>query len=226
MAASLCEQIAKLRRRLQRIPNAKLLFLDETAVRISEAPTSTLVAPGQQPIVVVEDTSSYAARYDMIACCSGDRVFPPQIFAPKERGAGITAAMLLDYIRNLLAQAAGALGLYPLYLIIDRSAIHQPEQMMQEFHDWGCQELKEIILMPPQAAKRLSPLDNSLFHDWKEAIRKRCPLTKQNISQVMADEWNNLPASKIAAHYSNCGYSRSTNSYFDCPDPSSHQHDS
>jgi hypothetical protein len=226
VAASLCDQIAKLRRRLQRIPTAQLLFLDETAVRISEAPPSTLVLPGEQPYVVVDDTSSYAARYDMIACCNGERVFPPKIFTPQERGAGINAAMLLAYIRDLLAQSVGALDCYPLYLVIDRSAIHQPQQMLQEFHDWGCQELKEIIFMPAQAAKRLSPLDNALFHDWKEAIRKRCPLTKRNISQIMADEWNNLHPSKIAAHYRHCGYSRATDSYFDCPDPSSHQHDS
>lgn len=226
MSASLCDQIEKLRRRLQRIPTAQLLFLDETAARISEAPTSTLVLPGQQPYVVVDDTSSYAARFDMIACCSGDRVFPPKIFAPQERGAGINAAMLLAYIRDLLAQAVGALDCYPLYLVVDRSAIHQPEQMLQEFHDWGCQELKEVIFMPAQAAKRLSPLDNALFHDWKEAIRKRCPLTKKNISQIMADEWNNLHPSQIAVHYRHCGFSRDTPPYFDCPDPSSHQHDS
>jgi hypothetical protein len=75
-----------------------------------------------------------------------------------------------------------------------------------------------------KAAKRLSPLDNALFHDWKEAIRKRGPLTLRNIEQVMADEWNNITAKKINAHYNYCGLIGHRDPYFDCPDPASHQH--
>jgi hypothetical protein len=219
-----CDAIAKMRRRLQRIPVGKLLFLDETHVRLSEAPTHTLVAPGEQPFVVVPETASYAPRYDMIACCSVDRVFPPRIYAPSERHKGITAAALLAYIRDILAQAAGALDRYPLTLVVDRARIHNVEQMLQEFHDWGCQEMQQILLLPAESAKRLSPLDNALFHDWKEAVRSHCPLTKQTIKQVMADCWNNLPPALLRAHYQHCGLTRRKHAYFDCPDPASHAH--
>ena len=50
----------------------------------------------------------------MIACCSGTK-FPPIIYSPAERGEGVTQDMLLDYIRNLLAQAAGALTPIPSF---------------------------------------------------------------------------------------------------------------
>ena len=50
--------------------------------------------------------------------------------------------MLLDYIRNFLAQAAGALDVYPLYMVVDRASIHNAEKILEVFHDWGCQELK------------------------------------------------------------------------------------
>ena len=63
----------------------KLPFLGETYVRIGTCQPHTLVAPGEEPYVVVDDTDGYAPRYDMIACCSGERVFPPFIFTPKER---------------------------------------------------------------------------------------------------------------------------------------------
>ena len=62
-----CDAIEKLRRKLQRVVNNKIIFVDETHIKINEAPTTTLVAPGDKPYVVVTDSSSYAARYDMIA---------------------------------------------------------------------------------------------------------------------------------------------------------------
>lgn len=109
---------------------------------------------------------------DMIACCNSKQVFPPFIFSPTERQVqqtrGINKHMLLSYIRDLLAQAVGALDTYPLYLVMDQASIHNEAEITQEFHDWGCQDLTEIWFMPVQGAKRLSPLDHSLFHEWKE----------------------------------------------------------
>ena len=128
----------------------------------------------------------------MIACCSGERVFPPIIFTPKERKElkveGIRHWMLLKYIDNILAQAVGALDLFPLTLIMDRSPIHNTDEILQAFHDRGCQDMQMVYLMPAYSAKRLSPLDNSLFHQWKCAVRKHSRITKSNIVQIMSDE--------------------------------------
>lgn len=216
-----------MRRKIQRISKDRVLFLDETAVRLSEAPTSTLVARGQQPYVLATETSSYSKRFDMIACCNGKQVFPPMIFTPSERSdagvRGINKKMLVKYIQQILAQQIGALNKYPIFLVLDRAPIHKGD-LLQEFHDMGCQDLKEILLMPTNAAKRMSPLDNALFHDWKEAVRKRGPMTLRNIEQVMADEWNNLPSAKIQAHYQHCGLTRPQNEYADCPHPDQHAH--
>ena len=59
--------------------------------------------------------------------------------------------------------------------------------------------------MPPYAAKRMSPLDNALFHEWKEKIRRRTLLTKENIEGIMADEWNKLNTKHLMAYYQFCG---------------------
>lgn len=207
---------------------SKVLFLDETNLRLSAAPHSTLVAPGETNYVVVDDTSSYAARYDMIACCSGDTVFPPIIFSSEDRAAwgqaGINTDMLIFHVEQLLARALGALDLSPLTLVIDRSRIHNVDKMMEAFHENGCQELQTIYLMPPDAAKRMSPLDNALVNQWKEAIDKRGKLTKKNIIQIMSEEWNKIPTSSLRAHSRNCGLMHGIDPYFDCPVPSSHRH--
>jgi hypothetical protein len=220
----MCEQIAKIRRKVQRIGKDKVLFLDETHRRVGDAATNTIVLPGEPAFIAADETSKYAPRFDMIACCSGKEVLPPIIYAPKERGKGINAAMLHEYIRQLLGQAAGALDRYPLILVLDRATIHSEEKMLQEFHDWGCQELKEIVKMPSASAKRLSPLDNSLFNLWRQRVLAGGPLTNSNIKQRMSDAWNSITASDLQSQYRNCGLIYGQDVYFDCPNPADHRH--
>ena len=227
VSSQLCDDIAKMRCELQRMCKSRVLFLDETAVRLSEAPTFTLVAPGEQQYVVATETSSYAKRFDMIACINGDRAFAPCIYAPKERSGtgtrGINKEMLLDYIYNTLGQECAALDNPPLTLVLDRASIHNEEEILDAFRERGG-HVMSVLKMPPEAAKRLSPLDNSLFHDWKQAIRKHGPLTMRNIEQVMAHEWNRITRRQITAHYKHCGLVGYVDVYADCPLPAVHQH--
>lgn len=216
-----------MRRKLQRIRTTHVIFLDETAVRLSEAPTHTLVLPGEQSYVLATETSSYARRYDMIACTVGDRVLMPKIYTPQERSdagvKGINGAMLLQFIDDTLAQAVEGLERYPLTLVLDRAPIHTNiDAIRQAFRDRGSESIKDILLMPPNAAKRLSPLDNSIFHDWKEEIRSHCPATAANIQQLMNDAWERV---KPGPHYRHCGLTRAKEPYFDCPNPARHGHD-
>jgi hypothetical protein len=224
VSVEMCEQIAKVRRKLQRIGIGHILFLDETLKREGDVDSFSLFLPDQPRFIQTSTTSKYAARFDMIACCSGKTVLPPIIYSPKERQKGIDTAMLLSHIRDLLAQAAGALDQYPLLLVLDRATIHNEDKIMQEFHDWGCQELTEVIKMPPAAAKRLSPLDNSLFNLWRQRVLSSGPLTKSNIKQRMSDAWNTITADELLAQYRNCGLMRGQDVYYDCPHPTSHAH--
>src|SRR5689334_5603006 len=102
-----CEEIASYRRTLRIIKKKSLLFLDETAMRISAAPRTTIVMPGEKQYVVATETSSYARRYDMIAVVNGDKTFAPMIYTPEDRKAlgvdGITTSMLLKFIDQSMA---------------------------------------------------------------------------------------------------------------------------
>jgi hypothetical protein len=224
VSASTCEEIASIRRKFQRIGTAHILVLDETHKRVGDVDNYTIVLPGESPYIETEETSKYAAKYDMIACCNGERVLPPMIYSPSERGAGITTADLLQYVRNLLAQAAGALDMYPLYLLVDRATIHNEAQLLQEFHDWGCQDLVKVVKIPTAAAKRLSPLDNALFNIWRQLVLADGPLTKVNICRRMSDAWNRIAAEQIKPQYKKCGLMRHQDPYFDCPLPLQHRH--
>lgn len=224
MSADLCEGIATVRRKLQRIGTHHILFLDETHKREGDVQEYTIVLPGESPYIETSATSSFAKRFDMIACCSGRTVLPPIIYSPTERDRGVTREMLLQYIRNLLAQSAGALDTYPLLLCIDRAPIHDEGKMLQEFHDWGCQELTEIIKIPPASAKRLSPLDNSLFNLWRQRVLAGGPLTLSNVKGRMSAAWESITKEDIHAQFRHCGLLRGQDVYFDCPDPAAHKH--
>ena len=80
----LCDEIAKMRRKIQHMSKSRTLFFDETAVRLSEAPTSTIVLPGEQPYVLASETEIYSKRLDMIACIAVNQTFAPVIHTPKE----------------------------------------------------------------------------------------------------------------------------------------------
>jgi hypothetical protein len=134
--------------------------------------------------------------------------------------------MLRQFIDDVLAQAVEGLDRYPVTLVLDRAPIHTNiDAIRQAFHDRGSESIKDILLMPPiaNAAKRLSPLDNALFHDWKEEVRKHTPMTRTTIEQLMNDAWMKM---KPGSHYRHCGLTRSRDPYFDCPAPTIHRHGS
>ncbi len=220
----MCEQIATVRRKFQRIGTRRILVLDETHRRIGDVTDRTIVLPGEPSTIETSATSHYAPRYDMIACCTSREVLPPMIYSPSERGKGVDTELLLQYIRNLLAQSAGALDRYPLFLLLDKATIHNEAKILETFHDWGCQELVEVIKLPTAAAKRLSPLDNSLFNVWRQRVLHGTPLTRSNIKQRMSDAWNSITEQDLLPQYRHCGVMRRQDVYFDCPNLVAHRH--
>ena len=78
--------------------------------------------------------------------------------------------------------------------------------------------------MPTQSPKRLSPLDNALFHIFKQEVRKHAPLTDDNIVQILSDAWNNISSKYIQSQHRKCGLMRGADPYFDCPNPAVHAH--
>ena len=159
---------------------------------------------------------------------NGDRVISSIIYSPEDRKRmkveGITREMLIRWIDDVLAQAIASIDKYPIYLIIDKASIHNTEKMMEAFRDRGCQDLKEIIVMPTKSAKRLSPLDNAFFHEWKERVRKNAPLTKNNIVSIMHNELYNISSNHLANYYRHCALTDGQDPYKDCPLPSDHDH--
>ncbi len=228
MTGDACGGIAKVRRNLQSISNKKLIFLDETHVKINEIPRTTLVAPGEKSYVIVTDSSSYAARFDMIGAVVGSQVLPPIIFSPEDRKTsnvkGINTEMLIDFTKTTLSPAINQLVPIPKHLVLDKAKIHNLSKIKQALQDAGINELTQILILPSQASKRTSPLDNSLFHDWKERIRNHSPLIQAILPTLMENEWLATTKKNIKHYYNHCGITCGGDVYKDCPSPSIHCH--
>ena len=178
--------------------------------------------------MIVDDNTHFARRYDMIAFCSGTRTFPAVVFTPDDRGEeqakGINSRMLNDSIINFIGPHIGAYDQYPLRLLCDRSSIHNTDKMKESFIEGHCNEIVDIRLIPAKSAKRLSPLDNGIFHEWKERCRRHHPLTKSNIVSVMTSEWDKVTEQQLQACYHHCGLTYDSDPYADCPLPQLHKH--
>lgn len=139
---------------------------------------------------------------------------------------GITGEMLIRYIDSVLAQSIAALDRYPMYLILDNSNVHNKQKMIDAFRDRGCQNLKDIVFMPADGAKRLDPLDNGIFGVWKQRCRNHNNISQIDMKHIMSLEWNKIDSHLLRGCYNHCLYARNADVYEDCPQPTVHHHQS
>jgi hypothetical protein len=126
--------IAQFRKNLQRIDKNRLIFIDEIAMYSTMVPRKTLVAPGEQPLILVTKPSSYAKRYDFIGAVNGAQPIACMTLTPEDRKSrqvkGVTQMVINQWITDTLAPAINQLHIDNVYLICDKSNAHNDEGMM------------------------------------------------------------------------------------------------
>ena len=84
---------------------------------------------------------------------------------------------------------------------MDKSRIHNVSNIEQAHHSGGCTTLTQVLIIPIQAGKRINPLDNTSFHEWKERARQHSLLTEDTIVTITINEWDITKAKKNIKHY-------------------------
>ncbi|CAF3411901.1 unnamed protein product, partial [Rotaria sp. Silwood2] len=213
--------IAKFRRRLQRLANDRLIFIDETTIYCNMYPRRTLVASGNQPLILVEKPSAYSQRYDFIGAINGSKSIACMVLTPDDRKAkgieGIRKHVVNDWIINTLAPAINALNIDNMYFICDRSRAHQKGSMMEALKKAKCKSVLDIYFMPTASAKYVSPLDNSLWHSIKEVIRSHHPITTNNLSTLLSETFLSLSKNEIANAFRKCAITYGVDVFYDKP---------
>ena len=166
--------IGKFRRSLQRIGNDRLIFMDEMAVYSVMVSRKTLVAPGQQPLILVTQPSAYVKRYDFTGAINGSRPIACMTLSPADRNCrkikDVDQQVVNQWISTTLAPAINRLHIDNIYLICDQSRAHNKANMIQALKVGKCDSVKEVLHMLTASAKYLPPLDNPLWHSVKELV--------------------------------------------------------
>ena len=184
-------------------------------------PQRTLVAPGQQPVILVRQPSAYAKRFDFIGAINGSQPIACGTLTPEHRVTlrvkGFRKKVVNQWITDTLAPSIIQLDIKNLYLICDKSSSHNPIDMMQALRGGKCYCVKKILQMPTGSAKYLSPLDNPLWHSFRETIRSKHPLTSIDIPALLSQTFYSLSTQQIKNAYRKCGYTYETDVCYDRP---------
>lgn len=196
------------RRKLRVLAKDRIIFLDETHIRETIHPTTTLALKGDKGKVLVQKPEAFAARLDIIAAATSEETLPLGLFGPKDRkrlgSKGITKAMFNGYMADTLGPAIAGLNTDCMKLVVDGARIHNLKEIEQALDNAGADNVEEIVLLPKEVAKHVSPLDNALFHDFKEAVRDRVKNERVNMPTLkrrVRKMWASIKPEKLEAHY-------------------------
>lgn len=184
-------------------------------------PLRTLVAPEHEPLIIVDKPSAYAERYDFIGAINGSQAIACMTLTPADRKdkdiAGVRKVVVNEWILNTLAPAINRLSIENFYLICDKSRAHNKRNMIEALNAGGCGSVIDVCHMPTASAKYVSPLDNPIWHIFREAIRSQHPLTTANLPTILSETFLSLSEQEINNAYRKCAIVRGTNFFYDQP---------
>jgi len=161
-------------------------------------------------LILVREPSAYPKRFDFIGVINGSQSIACGTLTPEDRVnlgvKGFRQKVINQWIIDTLAPSINQLGIKNLCLIFDKSSSHNRVNMMQALRAGKCYCVKKIPHMPTASAKYLSPLDNPLWHSFRETIRNKHPLILTDIPVLLYQTFYSLSTQQIQNAYRKCGY--------------------
>jgi hypothetical protein len=206
------DEIGAFRRKAQRAGAKRLVFVDQSAVYMGALPLRSIVPRGSSALVMSSSPTLFPPRFDIMGAVSYDSVLPVQVMSPEQRRSlgvkGWRKQMVLDWLRESLAPALCELREHDMVLVMDKALRIQPDEALAAVRAGGCHRVTRAWRIPTAAAKHISPLDNSLWHEYKERVRAREPDTAAAMVRALHDEWRKQSAANIHHYYRHCGLTR------------------
>jgi hypothetical protein len=211
------EPIASFRRKAQRVPKKRLVFMDQTPMYLGSVAKRSMAPPGRPAIISSKSTTWYPPRVDFMGSVSYHRVLSCKTTTPTMRQwmkvRGWRKWMVLGYLKTRLARDLNGLGESGIILVIDKALRIKSEEAKQALIDGGCTCISEVWIIPTGAGKHVSPLDNHLWADLKKRVNDRDPKTPNLVSWAMKVEWKRVSPEHIHHYYSGSGLTYGTNPY-------------
>jgi len=209
--------IMETRRHLQRTPLARLIFIDQSRINLNPGDTHGLAPAGQPAIVIGPQPKHWEPRIDFMGACSGKKQLAFETKTPKQRKAegvkGWRKASVLSFIRDKLAPAVRREGLKGVKVVVDKALRIKAAEVRAAMTAGGAEDVAPAVVLPTATAKFVSPLDNTLWHQLKSAVRRRETTTEEGIVRAIREEWNAISSDQLHNYYKHCALTRGDDLY-------------
>ncbi len=202
----------KMRKKLRRIPKRKLIFIDQSRIEMGASSRRSLAAPGEEAYVSIEKAGYYPQRIDFMGVVSYDKVLSLEVSPPTKRSAegrkGYRKQNVLDFIRMKVARALSNLNEDNLIFLLDKALRITATEVTEALQAGGCTSVAEVMILPTASGKHLSPLDNCLWHQVKDCVRRKAPQTEDKMVSAIRRCWKQITKTNLHNYYRHCGLTR------------------
>jgi hypothetical protein len=196
------------RRKAQRVAIKKLVFVDQTNINESYRRGYGLSPKGKKAKVSTRKASRYTPRVDVMGACVGDHVLDLDVLTPTDRKHagvnGYTKERVLSWFRNTLATNIQALHRDGVVVVVDKALSMKPQEAKGALVAGGCSDKVQVWVMDTGIAKHCSPLDNSIWHEWKDRVRAAAPVSENSLYRIIQQLWHSIPAYHVTNYYRKC----------------------
>jgi hypothetical protein len=210
------ESVAKYRRKCQRVPKEKLIFLDGTGMNSEPRPTHSLAPAGKKAKVRTKKPKRYQPRLDIWGAISYNKALAIDIQTSeqrKERGVkGYGKKDVKTFLRKKVAPQVAKMK-ENVIVGMDRGFHFKPHEVEDELKKGGAKNIEDVWIFPTNAGKLCNPLDNNLWHSMKQNVRKSHPDGEEATAKVLKKVFMKTPSKDLHAYYRNCALTHSQDPY-------------
>ena len=91
-----------------------------------------------------------------------------------------------------------------MVVVFDQGLSMTPPEAKSVLVEGGCPGDIQVWIMQTGVAQHCSPLDNALWHEWKERVRAQQPIFQLSLLRIIPREWYSIPSKHIKACYRKC----------------------
>jgi hypothetical protein len=197
-----------------------LVFIDGSGLRAEPRSRTGLAPKGQMAKTTAKKPEKYEPRvdimgainYDMPLACetktSSQRKSTKNKKTGKKGVKGYTKEMVKKFLKNKLAPKIQTMKARKVIVCMDKGLAFKEDEAKEQLRLGGAQNVDKIWILPKDAAKYVSPLDNTLWHSLKDRVRARKPKSEPATARIINEEFMGISKTDIHNYFKNCKLNR------------------
>lgn len=207
------ETVVKFRKKCAKVAKRKLVFIDATGMRAEPRPKRGLAAPGKAARVKASRAESYEPRVDFVGAIGIKGPLAAMAMTSSDRKEenikGIRKPQMKRFLRDELAPNLVDNAI----VVLDKGLNFKVDEVKDALAEGGADDVEDVWILPTGTAKHVSPLDNCLWHELKEKVRKKSPGDEDETAKVMEDLFMKLSGKQVERHFHHCALTSRSDPY-------------